>query len=262
MTHQHPFHIVDPSPWPLAGACSAFVLTTGLVMWFHENNVFLLILGFLIFCLTCYCWWRDVIREGTFMGAHTLAVTSGLRCGMVLFIVSEIMFFFSFFWAFFHSALAPTPQIGCCWPPVGVETIDPFAIPLLNTAILLGSGVTVTWAHRTILEGNRRDSLISLTITVLLGLFFTGLQGWEYIEAPFTIADSVYGSTFFVATGFHGMHVIIGTIFLFVCLVRLYLSHFSTGHHFGFEAASWYWHFVDVVWIFLYLFIYWWGSIV
>jgi len=222
---------------------------------------FCFLLVYCFFFFTCFFWWRDVIREGTYIGDHTLVVTKGLRCGMILFIVSEVMFFFSFFWAFFHRALAPVYQLGCCWPPVGIEIINPFGVPLLNTAILLGSGVTVTWCHRELLVGNRGPALLSLLLTVLLGVFFTGLQAWEYVEASFTISDRVYGSTFFVATGFHGLHVLIGTVFLLVCLFRLYFGHFSKGHHFGFEAASWYWHFVDVVWIFLYLFIYWWGSI-
>nr|BDH75800.1 cytochrome oxidase subunit 3 [Euapta godeffroyi] len=259
--HQHSFHMVDPSPWPLAGACGAFILTSGLVMWFHENNFNVFILGIVLLLVVSFFWWRDVIRESTYQGSHTFLVVNGLRCGMILFIASEVMFFFSFFWAFFHSALAPVYQLGCCWPPVGVEVIDPFAVPLLNTVVLLGSGVSVTWCHRALLEGEYTSALLSLFLTVLLGVFFTGLQAWEYVEAPFTIADSVYGSTFFVATGFHGLHVIIGSLFLLICLLRLGLGHFSRGHHFGFEAASWYWHFVDVVWIFLYLFVYWWGSI-
>lgn len=253
--------MVDPRPWPLVAAFGAFILTSGLVVWFHERSLRVFFFGIAILGFVSFCWWRDVVREGTFLGYHTLIVTNGLRCGMILFIVSEVMFFFSFFWAFFHRALAPTYQIGCCWPPVGVEVIDPFAVPLLNTVVLLSSGVTVTWCHRAILEGDLNNSLVSLFFTVFLGAFFTGLQAWEYIEAPFTIADRVYGSTFFVATGFHGLHVLIGRIFLMVCLFRLYFGHFSRGHHFGFEAASWYWHFVDVVWIFLYLFIYWWGSV-
>nr|AKH90808.1 cytochrome c oxidase subunit III [Rhinogobio typus] len=187
-------------------------------------------------------------------------VQKGLRYGMILFITSEVFFFLGFFWAFYHSSLAPTPELGGCWPPTGITTLDPFEVPLLNTAVLLASGVTVTWAHHSIMEGERKQAIQSLTLTILLGFYFTALQAMEYYEAPFTIADGVYGSTFFVATGFHGLHVIIGSTFLAVCLIRQIQYHFTSEHHFGFEAAAWYWHFVDVVWLFLYVSIYWWGS--
>nr|BAH86567.1 cytochrome c oxidase subunit III [Branchiostoma floridae] len=256
----HPWHLVEPSPWPLVGGSAAFTLTVGLVMWFHYNSISLMILGLVMIVATMIQWWRDVIREATFQGCHTSYVLSGLRRGMVLFIVSEVFFFLAFFWAFFHSSLAPTVELGVTWPPVGVHPLNAFAVPLLNTAVLLSSGVTVTWAHHALMEGKRTEAIQSLAITVMLGLYFTGLQAWEYYEAPFTIADSVYGSTFFVATGFHGLHVIIGSTFLMVCLGRQVFYHYTSSHHFGFEAAAWYWHFVDVVWLFLYVCIYWWGS--
>nr|BBB16224.1 cytochrome oxidase subunit 3 [Pagurus filholi]BBB16264.1 cytochrome oxidase subunit 3 [Pagurus japonicus] len=256
----HPYHLVDMSPWPLTGSISAMMLTTGLVKWFHQFNMDLLMLGLLTTVLTMIQWWRDVTREATYQGLHTKIVETGMRWGMILFIVSEVLFFFSFFWAFFHSSLSPTVEIGMSWPPKGIDPFNPFQIPLLNTIILLSSGATVTWAHHAIMEGNHKQALQSLFITVILGLYFTALQAFEYVEAPFTIADSVFGSTFFVATGFHGLHVIVGTSFLMVCLFRLYKCHFSSEHHFGFEAAAWYWHFVDVVWLFLYIFIYWWGG--
>uniref|UniRef100_UPI0030E2FC3F cytochrome c oxidase subunit III n=1 Tax=Glyphohesione klatti TaxID=3053539 RepID=UPI0030E2FC3F len=259
MTRQ-PFHLVEFSPWPLTGSLGALTLTIGLTNWFHKQSYLCLILGMLIILLTMFQWWRDIIRESTFMGFHTSQVSQGLRWGMILFIISEILFFFAFFWAFFHSSLSPTPELGCMWPPTGINVLNPFAIPLLNTAVLLASGVTLTWAHHSLMEGHRQEVLKSLSITVLLGAYFTFLQALEYNDAPFTIADSVYGSTFFVATGFHGLHVLIGTTFLLICLIRTIMHHYSTGHHFGFEAAAWYWHFVDVVWIFLYLCIYWWGS--
>nr|YP_009764369.1 cytochrome c oxidase subunit III [Synalpheus microneptunus]QIS92007.1 cytochrome c oxidase subunit III [Synalpheus microneptunus] len=256
----HTYHLVDMSPWPLTGSISAMMLTTGLVKWFHQFNINLLLLGILTTTLTMIQWWRDITREGTYQGLHTKRVVSGLRWGMILFITSEVLFFFSFFWAFFHSSLAPTVELGLSWPPAGIQPFNPFTIPLLNTAILLASGATVTWAHHSLLESNHSQSLQSLTLTVMLGFYFTALQALEYYEAPFTIADSVYSSTFFVATGFHGLHVIIGSSFLLVCLYRMYMCHFSKNHHFGFEAAAWYWHFVDVVWLFLYISIYWWGS--
>nr|AVN67659.1 cytochrome c oxidase subunit 3 [Parcoblatta pensylvanica] len=256
----HPFHLVDQSPWPLTGAIGALIMMTGLIKWFHQFNNELMFIGIIIMILTMIQWWRDIVREGTYQGLHTKFVTKGLRWGMILFIISEVFFFISFFWAFFHSSLSPTIELGSLWPPMGILPFNPLQIPLLNTAILLASGVTVTWAHHGLLENNYNQALQGLFFTVTLGIYFTILQAYEYIEAPFTIADSVYGSSFFMATGFHGLHVIIGTTFLLMCLLRHLLFHFSSNHHFGFEAAAWYWHFVDVVWLFLYISIYWWGS--
>lgn len=260
-THSnHPFHLVDQSPWPVVGAGGAFILVSGLLQWFHLYDISLLIVGLVVTLLTMYQWWRDVAREGAFQGLHTRVVILGLRWGIILFIVSEVLFFVSFFWAFFHRRLAPSIELGLQWPPVGISSFNPLQIPLLNTAVLLASGVTVTWAHHALMESDYKQGVQGLFFTVLLGVYFSILQGYEYIEAPFCIADSVYGSRFFMATGFHGLHVLIGTTFLLVCLIRLITNQFSMGHHFGFEAAAWYWHFVDVVWLFLYLSIYWWGS--
>nr|YP_010046704.1 cytochrome c oxidase subunit III [Toxorhynchites speciosus]QPJ78648.1 cytochrome c oxidase subunit III [Toxorhynchites speciosus] len=256
----HPFHLVDYSPWPLLGAISAMTTVTGLVQWFHQYNINLFLLGNFITLLIMYQWWRDISREGTFQGLHTWNVTLGLRWGMILFIVSEIFFFISFFWAFFHSSLSPTIELGMMWPPMGINSFNPFQIPLLNTAILLSSGITVTWSHHSLMENNHTQTIQSLFFTILLGIYFSILQGYEYLEASFTIADNIYGSTFFVATGFHGLHVLIGTSFLLICFFRHINYHFSKNHHFGFEAAAWYWHFVDVVWLFLYISIYWWGG--
>nr|YP_004222194.1 cytochrome c oxidase subunit III [Apochrysa matsumurae]BAJ61139.1 cytochrome oxidase subunit 3 [Apochrysa matsumurae] len=260
-THSnHPYHLVDYSPWPLTGAIGAMITTTGIVKWFHQYDNSLLILGNIVTLLTMYQWWRDVTREGTYQGLHTLSVTLGLRWGMILFILSEVFFFVSFFWAFFHSSLAPSIEIGQTWPPMGIKSFNPLEIPLLNTVILLSSGVTITWAHHSLMSNNYTQTSQGLLFTVILGIYFSILQAYEYIESPFTIADSVYGSTFFMATGFHGLHVLIGTTFLLICLIRHINFHFSKYHHFGFEAAAWYWHFVDVVWLFLYISIYWWGS--
>nr|YP_010602078.1 cytochrome c oxidase subunit III [Ocellarnaca nigra]WAM61707.1 cytochrome c oxidase subunit III [Ocellarnaca nigra] len=256
----HPFHLVNASPWPITGAIGAFVTVSGLIMWFHQYKFHLMAIGITITIMTMIQWWRDITREGTYQGLHTFVVNLGLRWGMILFIISEVFFFISFFWAFFHSSLSPSIELGAMWPPAGIQPFNPFQIPLLNTAILLASGVTVTWAHHSLMENNQSQTTQGLFFTVLLGLYFTMLQAYEYIEAPFTIADAVYGSTFFVATGFHGLHVIIGTTFLIICLLRHLFFHFSQSHHFGFEAAAWYWHFVDVVWLFLYISIYWWGS--
>lgn len=207
-----------------------------------------------------YQWWKDVSHEATAQGLHTSLVELGLRWGIVLFIVSEIFFFISFFWAFFHRRLSPNVEIARRWPPQGIQTFNAFEVPLLNTLILLSSGVSVTWAHHSLIAGNFKETKSSLMLTVCIGLYFTFLQGLEYAEASFSIADSVYGSTFFIATGFHGLHVIVGTLFLFTCYTRLLKAHFSSSHHFGFEAAAWYWHFVDVVWLFLFIEIYWWGA--
>nr|QZP41070.1 cytochrome c oxidase subunit 3 [Geoscapheus robustus] len=258
--NNHPFHLVDKSPWPIMGAIGALITMTGLIKWFHMYNNQLIFIGFMIMILIMIQWWRDIVREGTYQGLHTKFVTKGLRWGMILFIISEVFFFLSFFWAFFHSSLSPTIEIGSLWPPIGIQPFNPLQIPLLNTAILLSSGVTVTWAHHGLLSNNYNQSFQGLLLTIILGVYFTALQAYEYLEASFTIADSVYGSTFFMATGFHGLHVIIGTTFLLTCFLRHLYYHFSSNHHFGFEAAAWYWHFVDVVWLFLYISIYWWGS--
>lgn len=261
MTHQtHAYHIVNPSPWPLTGALSALLLTSGLVIWFHYNSTILLSLGLLTNILTIYQWWRDIIREGTYQGHHTPIVQKGLRYGIILFIVSEVFFFAGFFWAFYHSSLVPTHDLGGCWPPTGITPLNPLEVPLLNTSVLLASGVSITWAHHSLIEGNRNHINQALLITIILGLYFTILQASEYFETSFSISDGIYGSTFFITTGFHGLHVIIGSTFLIICLLRQLKFHFTSKHHFGFEAAAWYWHFVDVVWLFLYVSIYWWGS--
>nr|ARC95498.1 cytochrome c oxidase subunit III [Hippodamia convergens]ARC95511.1 cytochrome c oxidase subunit III [Hippodamia convergens] len=256
----HPFHLVDYSPWPILGAFSAMTAMIGMIKWFHFSNNNLFMLSNLILLMIMIQWWRDVVRESTFQGHHTYMVSLGLRWGMMLFITSEVFFFISFFWSFYHSSLAPSIELGMLWPPKGIIPFNPNEIPLLNTIILLSSGLSITWTHHSIMENNFNQSIQSLLITIFLGFYFTILQGIEYLEAPFTIADSAYGSTFFMSTGFHGLHVIIGSSFLMICFIRLYNNHFSNSHHFGFEAAAWYWHFVDVVWLFLYLSIYWWGS--
>nr|ARH54878.1 cytochrome c oxidase subunit 3 [Brachypterolus vestitus] len=256
----HPFHLVDVSPWPLLSSLSALITVMGMIKWFHLFKMNLLFLGLFLITLIMYQWWRDVIREGTFQGHHTSAVTNGLRWGMILFIISEVFFFLSFFWGFFHNSLTPNIEIGMTWPPKGIQTFNPMEIPLLNTLILLTSGLTVTWAHHSLMENNYTQTMQGMILTVILGIYFSILQCYEYSEAPFTIADAAYGSSFFMATGFHGLHVIIGTTFLLTCMIRHYFCHFSPIHHFGFEAAAWYWHFVDVVWLFLYISIYWWGS--
>lgn len=258
----HSYHLVDPSPWPIISAFGAFMLTIGGVLYMHKFNGGwgLFLTGAFLILYMMYTWWRDIIREATFEDTHTITVQKGLRLGMILFIASEVMFFFAFFWAFFHSSIAPVYNIGGVWPPKAITVINTFTIPLTNTFILLTSGATVTWAHHAILARAKRHTLVALVLTLSLAILFTGLQGFEYVNAPFCISDGVYGSCFYMATGFHGFHVFIGTIALFVSFIRVILNHYTNKHHFGFESAIWYWHFVDVVWLFLFINVYWWSS--
>ncbi|MDF3075406.1 MAG: cytochrome c oxidase subunit [Alphaproteobacteria bacterium] len=278
---KHPYHLVDPSPWPLIGASAGLLLAFSAVTFMHPDifgaetgktlktlGYWKLAPGFVLVFLTMFFWWRDVIAEGEHLGYHTPVVQLGLRYGMLLFIASEVLFFAAFFWAFFDASLFATEAHqyarveanGGQWPPKGVEPFNPFDLPLMNTLILLLSGTTVTWAHHALQHGDRKGLINGLIVTVILGLCFTGLQAYEYAHAAFGFRDNIYSSTFFMATGFHGFHVIIGTIFLFVCLMRAIKGHFKPDHHFGFEAAAWYWHFVDVVWLFLFIAVYIWGA--
>jgi cytochrome c oxidase subunit 3 len=257
---KHPYHLVDPSPWPILGAVAAGLTTMGAVMFMHGGWPWLLPLGFILILLTMFLWFRDVVREGTYLGFHTPIVQLGLRYGMMLFIASEVMFFSAFFWAYFDSSLYPKEAVGFVWPPSNIRPFNPFELPLLNTLILLTSGVTVTWAHHALRENDRAGMLQGLALTILLGITFTCVQAYEYTHAAFGFRDNNYTSTFFLATGFHGFHVFVGTTFLLVCLFRAMKGQFKPNQHFGFEAAAWYWHFVDVVWIFLFFCIYWWGA--
>jgi cytochrome c oxidase subunit III len=257
---KHPYHLVDPSPWPLLGAFAAGLLAIGGVVFMHEGGPWLAVLGFLAVLGVMAGWWRDVLKESVRQKAHTPVVKIGLRYGMALFIASEVMFFAAFFWAFFAAALYPPEAIGGVWPPAEIETVPAFGLPFMMTLILLLSGTTVTWAHHAILEGNRKDATLALGLTVLLGILFTGFQLYEYVHAHFGFTEGIYPSTFYMATGFHGFHVLVGTIFLIVCFFRVRAGHFTPNSHFGFEAAAWYWHFVDVVWLFLFTAVYWWGS--
>ncbi|MEO6606983.1 MAG: cytochrome c oxidase subunit 3 [Aestuariivirga sp.] len=267
----HDYHLVNPSPWPVVGAVSAFILAVGAVTWMHGGTWIIMTLGFLMVLYTMFMWWRDVLREAH-GGDHTPVVGLHLRYGMLLFIASEVMFFVAWFWAFFDASLftgeanlaSRVAATGGIWPPQGTIVFDAFHLPLVNTLILLTSGTTVTWAHHALLNDDRKGLINGLILTVLLGLMFTGVQAWEYAHAMFAFSNAnggnIYGSTFFMATGFHGFHVIVGTIFLFICLVRAIKGDFTPKQHFGFEAAAWYWHFVDVVWLFLFAAIYIWGN--
>jgi cytochrome c oxidase subunit 3 len=258
----HPFHLVSPSPWPIYTSISLLTLTITAVLSFHGfNNVkyFLLLVIFTV-VLSMSLWFRDIISEGTYLGNHTLAVQRGLNIGVALFIISEALFFVAIFWTFFHSALAPTVELGAAWPPIGIEAINPFELPLLNTVILLSSGVTVTYAHHSLIQGNRKGGLNGLFYTIILAVLFTALQGVEYSVSSFTISDGAFGSCFYFGTGFHGLHVIIGTAFLGVGLWRYTAYHLTDNHHLGLESGILYWHFVDIVWLFLFITIYYWGS--
>jgi cytochrome c oxidase subunit 3 len=270
-TQQHDYHLVDPSPWPIIGSVSAFIMAVGAIGWMHHSFAaapFVFGAGVIGVLYTMVAWWRDVIREAQYKGDHSRVVQISHRYGMILFIASEVMFFVAWFWAYFNVALFPnsgpevmrTELIGGVWPPKGIEVFDPWHLPLLNTLILLTSGTTVTWAHHALLHNDRDGLKKGLLCTIILGALFTCVQAYEYSHAHFAFKGHVYGATFFMATGFHGFHVIIGTIFLTVCLFRAYAGHFRPDQHLGFEFAAWYWHFVDVVWLFLFACIYVYGG--
>ncbi len=257
----HDYHILPPSPWPFLGALGAFTMLFGAALFFHDSGPWVMLIGLAIVLYSMYTWWSDVIVEAR-VGDHTPVVQIGLRYGVILFITSEVMFFVAWFWSFFKHALYPMQEgTGGVWPPVGIETLDPWHIPLINTLILLLSGMAVTWAHHALVHNNDRKALIQgLAIAVVLGMLFTFFQAYEYAHATFSFSGNIYGANFFMATGFHGFHVIIGTIFLFVCLIRAIKGDFTPTQHVGFEAAAWYWHFVDVVWLFLFAAVYIWGG--
>jgi cytochrome c oxidase subunit 3 len=257
----HPFHELINSFWPLFTSFSLLNLVLSTILFLHIFSLakyFLYISIFLVILFMFY-WFKDIAVEGTYLGNHTLIVQRGIFLGINLFILSEVLFFVSIFWAFFHSALSPNVELGLQWPPIGILSIDPFELPLLNTIILLSSGFTLTLSHFSHLKGSRLGSLIGLGFTLFLSIFFTYLQGIEYSVSSFTFTDGIYGSCFYMGTGFHGIHVIIGTIFLLVSMLRMLLYHFTNNHHIGFESSIYYWHFVDVVWIFLYISVYFWG---
>jgi cytochrome c oxidase subunit 3 len=270
MNQTHPYHIIPLSPWPILTAFSLLFVTGGAVMSMHNVSfgIYSLIAGFiaLIYCLVS--WWADVIKEGLMEHFHTEEVRSGLSLGMALFILSEIMFFFAFFFSFFHASLFPVGILDGVWvtgdgtwPPKNIHSLDPWDIPFMNTLVLMLSGTTVTWAHYEIQNHNKEEAARALKYTILLGIFFSSMQAFEYMHASFKFTDGVYASNFYMATGFHGAHVIIGTIFLIVAYFRTKLGHYDEGKgHLGFEFAAWYWHFVDVVWLFLFVFVYIFGS--
>ena len=256
----HDYHILNPSLWPFLSALGAFILLFGSVLYFHGSSIFVATIGLLLVLYCMFAWWSDVVIESK-DGDHTPVVQIGLRYGVIMFITSEVMFFLAWFWTFFKHAMYPMEAVGGVWPPTGIETFDPWHLPLINTLILLCSGAAATWAHHALAHENDRKGLENgLLLAVGLGVLFTVFQAYEYSHAAFGFADNIYGATFFMATGFHGFHVLIGTIFLIVCYIRAKKGHFTQEKHIGFEAAAWYWHFVDVVWLFLFAAIYIWGA--
>jgi cytochrome c oxidase subunit III len=263
MAHEknHDYHILNPSIWPFVASVGAFAMLFGAVLWMHGSGPYLFLMGLAAVLYTMYAWWADVITE-SHVGDHTPVVRIGLRYGFIMFIMSEVMFFAAWFWMFFKHAIFPMATFSeGQWPPPSIETFDPFHLPLINTLILLCSGAAATWAHHALVhENNREDMKWGLILAIALGVLFTFFQVYEYGHAAFSFSGNIYGATFFMATGFHGFHVLIGTIFLFVCLLRLQRGHFTQERHVGFEAAAWYWHFVDVVWLFLFLAVYIWGG--
>nr|USS60638.1 cytochrome c oxidase subunit 3 [Nipponacmea sp. JM-2022] len=254
------YHRVSESPWPFTAATGTAILAVGALEWFWTHALLGLVWGLAAVLLTAVMWWRDVIREATFQGKHTKLVQRFIKTGMLLFIASEVMFFFSFFWAFLHFALSPTFEIGMTWPPLGVTPPNAWGLPFLNSTLLISSGFTLTWASRAVKEGSKWSAAAGLVATILLGFIFMGVQAKEWWDAPFDIRDSVYGSCFYMMTGLHGLHVFAGLIFIIVCLGRLLRNHFSTARHLGLLCAIWYWHFVDVVWVFLWIIVYVWGG--
>ncbi|MEJ2817785.1 MULTISPECIES: cytochrome c oxidase subunit 3 [unclassified Caulobacter] len=277
---KHDYHILPPSPWPFVGSASATLMAIGLIAWIkggvfgiEKGQWWLFATGLAGVLYTMFGWWRDVVKEAN-AGDHTPVVSIGLRYGMVLFIASEVMFFVAWFWIFFemalfhhHRTLSGIEEVRAAWatwPPAGVETVSPWHLPLVNTLTLLLSGTTITWSHHALQQGDRNGAKWGLILTILLGALFTTIQVYEYSHinhehlfySEAAANSGLYGSTFFLATGFHGFHVFVGTLFLIVCLIRLLNGAFTPKQHFGFEAAAWYWHFVDVVWLFLFAFIY------
>jgi cytochrome c oxidase subunit 3 len=253
-TQGHPFHIVTSSPWPITGAMGALTSACGGVLYMHGYNWggLILTLGFVLIVSTMVLWWSDVIHESVYEGKHTREVQRGLRIGMFLFIISEVMFFGAFFWGFFYSGINPSIEI-LFFPPSDLFRLSAVGVPLLNTGLLLSSGGAVTYAHHALLIGRFRHTFEALFQSVVLGFIFIYFQAFEYLETPFFISDGVFGSSFFLLTGFHGFHVVVGLVFIFICLERLKAQGFSKDHHIAFEAALWYWHFVDVIWLFLFL---------
>jgi len=255
----HPFHLVQKSPWPLFTALGMFSATINLlrIVWWGGAALQERCLLLLTLFLLAFLWWRDVLREAGYEGQHNLEICQILKMRVALFISSEVLFFVSFFWSFFHTSLNPSLELGE-WPPLLISPLDHILLPFLNTLVLLRSGFTLTVSHHALICTDQNVATLALGATIVLGLFFSVLQYSEYYSAPFILHYSGFASIFFISTGFHGLHVLLGTIFLVITLSLL--KSYSSSHHLSFEMAAWYWHFVDLVWLFLFSCVYWWGG--
>nr|DBA43837.1 TPA_asm: COX3 [Bombus trifasciatus] len=256
MKKNFPFHMVTISPWPIIVSLNIMNLMLSIILWIYLNNLLWMIINFMNIMMSTSMWFRDIIRESTFQGMHSFYIMSMLKFSMIMFIISELFFFISFFWAFFHNSISPSIEINIMWPPKMIKFFNPFEIPMLNSITLIFSGLTVTLSHYNMLNNDFKSSISDLSFTIFLGFYFNYMQIFEYQNSYFCINDSIFGSIFFISTGFHGIHVLIGTLMLFSSLMRMKFFHFSQIHHFNFEFAIWYWHFVDVIWLFIFMFYY------
>nr|QBP33708.1 cytochrome c oxidase subunit 3 [Bombus sibiricus] len=256
MKKNFPFHMVTLSPWPLIVAINTMNTLLSTILWIYLNNMMIMLINLFILLISIFAWFRDIIRESTFQGMHSMFIITMMKFSMIMFIISELFFFISFFWTFFHNSISPSIEINSTWPPKMIKFFNPFEIPLLNSIILIMSGFTVTLSHYNLLNNKFKSSITTLAITIMLGFYFNIMQIFEYYNSFFCINDSIFGSIFFLSTGFHGTHVLIGTLMLLYSLIRMKYNHFSTIHHINFEFSIWYWHFVDVIWLFIYMFYY------
>nr|ADA62256.1 cytochrome oxidase subunit 3 [Mengenilla australiensis] len=260
MKQNQPFYIISHSPWPIILSLNLINMFMNMINWLNMKNKSLMIISFLMLFIISLLWWRDIIRESSLLGFHTFKIYTMLKWSMILFIISELLLFISFFWNFFHNSIIPNYNLMNFWPPKSIYTFNYLEIPLLNTMILLISSIFITWSHYALINQKHKNMMISLIITIILGIYFICLQIFEYYHAKFNFFDSIYSSSFFIATGFHGIHVIIGSLFLLSISIRQMIFFMSSSHHFNFEGASWYWHFVDLIWLFLFISIYWWSN--
>nr|YP_009938255.1 cytochrome c oxidase subunit III [Hyalopterus pruni]QNU07674.1 cytochrome c oxidase subunit III [Hyalopterus pruni] len=260
MKTNQPYFILNLSPWPILMSFNTFNLMISNIMIMNFKINFISLLNLFLIIMISMLWWRDIIRESTFQGNHNFYIMNLIKFSMILFIISEMFLFISFFWNFLHNSLAPSIELGLNWPPKNISFFNPLLIPLLNTIILLTSSFTVTLAHFYLLNNSKKKTILFMNLTIILSMYFLMLQILEYKQATFTFSDSIFGSSFYMATGFHGLHVMIGTIFLIINLMRMIKLHFSFIHHISFELSAWYWHFIDIIWLFLYMTFYWWNN--
>nr|YP_010999046.1 cytochrome c oxidase subunit III [Pealius mori]WPM91804.1 cytochrome c oxidase subunit III [Pealius mori]CAD5105721.1 cytochrome c oxidase subunit 3 [Pealius mori] len=260
MMSNHFFHLVNFSPWPILMAFNLINVGSSIIIMILNKELIPVSIAVILVLMIKFQWWRDVVREALYEGAHSKMVKQGISMGVLSFIISELCFFVSFFWMYFYLSLSPDMVMGMVWPPAGITSVNFLDIPLLNTLILLASGFFITWSHYSLMKSSDSEMKISYVTAILLGIYFFIIQMYEYYELSFDLSDSAFGSSFFILTGFHGFHVVVGILFLSVNFKRLINNNFSMMYPMGFEYSIWYWHFVDVVWLFLYLFLYWWGM--